>query len=199
MNLPNRLTVIRILMIPLILVFLLPLPEAGLTSAWNAFIAANGHLIAFFLFALASLTDLADGKIARSRNLVTTLGKFLDPIADKMLIISVLIALVQTGRLSAIVAVIVIIREFVITGVRLIAVDKGVVIAAGQLGKVKTVSQIVAILIILAEPTMILLAAPAVPAVWIFRLGDTAMAAAVVLTLVSGFNYLRNSRTYLKE
>ena len=199
MNLPNRLTVVRILMIPLILVFLLPLPETGWTADWNAFILSYGRIVALFLFIIASITDLVDGKIARKYNLITNFGKFMDPIADKMLIISVLIAFVQTGRISALVAIIVIIREFMITGIRLVAADKGVVIAAGQLGKAKTVSQIVAVIFILAEPLLIWLTSSLIPAVWITMIGDITMIIAVALTLLSGYNYLRNSQSFLKD
>lgn len=199
MNLPNRLTVLRILLIPLILLFLLPLPAGSATAGWNAFIVSYGRIAALVLFSIASLTDLADGRIARKRNLVTTLGKFLDPIADKILVVSVLIALIQTGRLPALIAIIVIIREFIITGLRLIAIDKGVVIAAGKLGKAKTVSQIVAILIVLAEPLLVMILGSWIPAIWFVRLGDLAMLTAVILTLVSGYQYLRNGLTHLKE
>lgn len=199
MNLPNRLTVLRIILIPLILLFLLPLPAVRQTADWNAFIFGYGRIVALVLFSAAALTDLADGRIARKRNQITTLGKFLDPIADKILVISVLIALIQTGRLSALIAIIVIIREFVITGLRLIAIDKGVVIAAGQLGKAKTVSQIVAILVVLAEPILVLLFGAWIPAIWFTRIGDLAMLTAVVLTLISGYNYLRSGLVYLKE
>ena len=198
MNLPNRLTVLRILLIPVILLFLLPLPVMPETAGWNQFILTNGRIVALVLFAIASLTDLIDGKIARKRNMITTLGTFLDPIADKLLVISVLIALIQTGRLCALVAIIVIVREFVITGLRLIAIDKGVVIAAGSLGKAKTVSQIIAIMIVLAEPLLTQLTRGWLPAVWMTRLGDLAILVSIVLTLLSGYHYLRNGLVYLK-
>ncbi len=199
MNLPNKLTLARILLVPLILVFMLPLPDRLIFAGWNSFINQFGQLIALSLFIIASLTDLYDGRIARSRNLITNLGKFLDPIADKMLVISVLIALVQLGRVSALVAIIVTIREFIVTGIRLAASDKGVVIAAGQLGKAKTVTQIVAICIILGENTLALLFGWLVPASWIIILGDAAMAIAVIMTLVSGADYLVKNLSYLKE
>ena len=130
---------------------MLPLPQLGLFEKWNEFISFYGQIVALLLFAIASLTDFFDGKIARERNLVTNFGKFLDPIADKLLVISVLIAFVQLNRISALIPIIVIIREFIVTGIRLMASDKGVVIAASNLGKAKTVSQIVAILIIMVE------------------------------------------------
>lgn len=197
MNLPNKLTIIRIMMVPLILLFLLPLPPLfdGIAK-WNQFVLEKGSIVALVLFSLASLTDYFDGVIARRQNLITKLGKFLDPIADKMLVISVLIALVQIGRLSAIVAIVVIIREFFITGIRLMASDRGVVIAANNLGKAKTVSQIVAILFILAEPILFWLSASFLDQVWIIRTGDLIIWISVILTLLSGINYIRQNIKY---
>lgn len=198
MNLPNRLTMIRILLIPLILLFLIPLPVMAATEQWNSFLPLGGRLVAFILFGLASLTDLIDGNLARRLGLVTTLGKFLDPIADKMLVVSVLIVLVQNGRVHALIAIMVIIREFVITGIRVIAADHGVVIAAGPLGKAKTVSQIVALLLILAEPILILYSGPAAGR-WIRLVDDAALLVAVALTVISGVDYLLSNKQFLKE
>jgi len=198
-NLPNRLTLARILLIPLILLFMLPLPDIFAFASWNRFIIEYGQLVAFVLFAIASLTDLIDGRIARKLNLVTNLGKFLDPIADKMLVISVLSVLVQLHRLSALVVIVVIIREFTVTGVRLAASDKGVVIAASRLGKAKTVSQIIAVLIILGERTLIMLTGSFLAGSWIIGAGDAAMLISVILTLVSGIDYVRKNLSYLKE
>lgn len=199
MNLPNRLTLARILLVPLILLFMLPMPDVPLFAAWNGLISRYGHLAAWITFGVASLTDLFDGKIARRRNLITNLGKFLDPIADKMLVIAVMIALVQTNRLSALAAIIVIMREFIVTGIRLVASDKGVVIAASNLGKAKTVSQIVAILIILSEEILLTLTGPLLDPVWIYRIGDTAMLVSIILTVISGYDYVRKNLSYLKE
>ncbi|MDW7658347.1 MAG: CDP-diacylglycerol--glycerol-3-phosphate 3-phosphatidyltransferase [Bacillota bacterium] len=198
MNLPNRLTLMRILLIPVVLLFLLPMPDKPFWADWNLFLQDTGRLIAFLVFGIASLTDLIDGKIARSRNLVTTLGKFLDPIADKMLVISALIALVQIGRVHALITITVIIREFVITGVRLIAAEHGIVIAAGRMGKAKTVSQIVAILIILAENLIIRLTDAWIDPVWITSAGDAVLMVSIVLTLISGLQYLLPNRSLLK-
>lgn len=196
MNLPNKLTFLRILMVPLILLFLIPIDlNIAFISRWNDYIADYGKIIAFVLFGLASLTDLFDGLIARRHNLVTNLGKFLDPIADKMLVISVLIALVQQNRINAIVTIIVIIREFIITGIRLLASDKGVVIAANNLGKAKTVSQVVAILVILGEPVLEWLFALFTDPQWAYHLGNITMLVAVILTLVSGINYIKQNKT----
>ena len=199
MNLPNKLTLIRICMVPLILVFLLPLPEltSGFSS-WNQFMLEYGRIFALFLFIIASLTDYFDGVIARKHNMVTNLGKFLDPIADKMLVISVFIALIQTGRVSALVSIVVIIREFFITGIRLMASDKGVVIAANNLGKAKTISQIVAIIYILSEPLLFLITQSFLELRWITTAGDVIVWLSVVLTLVSGINYIRQNLIYFK-
>ncbi|MDD2580135.1 MAG: CDP-diacylglycerol--glycerol-3-phosphate 3-phosphatidyltransferase [Clostridia bacterium] len=194
MNLPNKLTIIRILLVPLILIFLIPLPQwtDGMVR-WNQFILQDGRLIALCLFIIASLTDYLDGTIARKQNLVTTLGKFLDPIADKMLVISVFIALVETGRLSSLVAIVVIIRELTISGIRLLASDRGVVIAANNLGKAKTVSQIIAIIYLLSEPLLSRLTVSLLDERWIVQAGNVIVVISVILTLLSGLNYLRQN------
>ena len=201
MNLPNKLTMLRIILVPFILVFMLPIPfTLPIFAGWNHFVGTTGQVLAILIFIIASLTDMLDGHIARSRNLVTNLGKFLDPIADKMLVVSVLIALVQLSRIHAIVAVIIIIREFIVTGIRLLASDKGVVIAASNLGKAKTVTQIIAITIMMLENLVILLLRPVVPSIgnWLFWIGDAATLLAVIMTLVSGYDYLRKNFSFLK-
>lgn len=200
MNLPNKLTVLRIILVPFVLLFMLPIP-GGLTffAPWNHFVASYGQILAIIIFVAASLTDLLDGAIARSQNLVTNLGKFLDPIADKMLVISVLIALVQLGRIHAIIAIIIIIREFMVTGIRLIASDHGVVIAANMLGKIKTVTQIIAISIMMVEGLAISLIEPFSTSVAsnVHWLGDLAMFVAIVMTIWSGFEYIKKNLHYL--
>ncbi len=129
MNLPNKLTVLRVLMIPFFVVFMItPLAEG------------NGKYIALALFCIASLTDMLDGKIARKHNLVTNFGKFMDPLADKLLVCSAMICLIETGKLQAWIVLIIIAREFIISGFRLVASDNGIVIAASYWGKFKTVS-----------------------------------------------------------
>ncbi len=200
MNLPNKLTLLRIILVPFVLVFMLPVPsQLPVFASWNTFIMGYGQIIALLIFIIASLTDLLDGAIARSQNLVTNLGKFLDPIADKMLVISVLIALVQNTRIHALVAIIIIIREFMVTGIRLLASDHGVVIAAGQLGKLKTVTQIIAISLMMVEDLVLMLLEPVAPALaanyhWI---GDGAMLIAVVMTIVSGYDYIKRNLHFL--
>lgn len=199
MNLPNKLTIMRIILVPFVLVFMLPLPFLAETSAWNAFVSTYGMLIALIIFSIASLTDYYDGKIARSQNLVSNFGKFLDPIADKLLILSVTIALVQLNRLHAIVPIVFLFRDFVVTGVRMLGAEKQHVIAANNLGKAKTVSQIVAVLIIMVEMAFLAI----VPVAWspyfkyLSYLGDISMLVAVVLALVSGYQYLKNNSSLL--
>ena len=137
MNLPNRLTILRTLMIPVFLFFLLT-DCAGDYSKW----------IAVVVFILASLTDFLDGHIARKYNLVTNFGKFMDPLADKLLVCSALIALVDLERIAAWIVIIIIAREFIISGFRLVASDNGVVIAASYWGKFKTAFQMITIIML---------------------------------------------------
>lgn len=149
MNLPNKLTMLRVIMIPFFVLVLLvdKIPYH--------------NYIALAIFVVASLTDLLDGKIARKRNLVTNFGKFMDPLADKLLVCSALICLLGLGRISsytwlATIAVLIIMsREFIISGFRLVASDNGVVIAASYWGKFKTVTQMVAIILLLVEEDLV--------------------------------------------
>ena len=136
MNLPNKLTMLRIIMIPFFVFFLLSETP-------------NKDIIALVLFCAASLTDLADGKIARKYNLVTDFGKFMDPLADKLLVCSALICLVDLGRIPSWVVVIIVAREFAISGFRLIAADNGIVIAASYWGKFKTTFQMIMIILMI--------------------------------------------------
>ena len=134
MNLPNKLTLLRIALIPLFCVFLC-------MSDWT------GQLVAALIFILASLTDMLDGYIARRDNLITDFGKLLDPIADKMLVTSAMIFMVAQSRMSAVVVLLFVSREFIISAFRMLAASHGVVIAAGKLGKYKTAMQTVAVLL----------------------------------------------------
>ena len=138
MNLPNKLTILRTIMIPVFLIFLY-IPGLDMT----------GDVLAAAIFVLASFTDLLDGKIARKYNLVTNFGKFMDPLADKLLVCSALIALVDLNRIPAWVVIIIIAREFIISGFRLIASDNGVVIAASYWGKFKTTFQMIMIILLI--------------------------------------------------
>ncbi len=139
MNLPNKLTVLRMILIPFFLVFLMidDIPY--------------GKWIALVIFVVASLTDTLDGQIARRRNLVTNFGKFMDPLADKLLVCSAMIAMIEMGRIPAWVVIVIIAREFIISGFRLVASDNGVVIAAGWWGKIKTVVQMIMVIVLICD------------------------------------------------
>ena len=139
MNLPNKLTVFRTLCIPFFVFFLL------------AHFVPNNYLFALIVFVIASLTDLFDGKIARKYNLVTNFGKFMDPLADKLLVCSALICLCSTGHLATWIVLVIIAREFIISGFRLVASDNGIVIAASYWGKFKTVSHMAMIILLILD------------------------------------------------
>jgi CDP-diacylglycerol---glycerol-3-phosphate 3-phosphatidyltransferase len=173
LNLANTLTLLRILAVPVVVVALL-----GETP--------NGDALAAAVFALAAATDGLDGYFARSRGAVTTFGKLMDPLADKLLITAALISLVSLGRLQAWVAMVIIAREIAVTGLRAIAAERGVVIAASWMGKLKTVLQIAAVFaLIAADP------AP----VWV----DVLVYLAVAATVISGADYFLGLRKRLEE
>ena len=140
MNLPNKLTILRVILIPFFVFFLI-----------SPFFDGYGNYIALAIFIIASLTDMADGKIARKYNLVTNFGKFMDPLADKLLVCSAMICLIELDRLAAWIVIVIISREFIISGFRLIAAENGVVIAANYWGKFKTVSQMIMIILLLID------------------------------------------------
>lgn len=177
MNLPNKLTILRVIMIPFFIYFLLF--EGGENYTYR--------MIALALFIIASLTDLLDGKIARKYNLVTNFGKFMDPLADKLLVCSALIGLIELGQLPAWMVIIIISREFIISGFRLVASDNGVVIAASYWGKFKTTFQMIAvILLILDMPALSLVSSLCV---WI----------ALALTIISLVDYIVKNHSVLTE
>lgn len=140
MNLPNKLTILRMIMVPFFVFFML-VPVAGDATKW----------IALVIFVVASLTDTLDGYLARRDNLVTDFGKFMDPLADKLLVCSALICFVELGDLPAWMVIIIIGREFIISGFRLVASDSGIVIAASYWGKFKTVSQMLMVIVLIAD------------------------------------------------
>ncbi len=181
MNLPNKLTILRVAMIPFFLVFLL------LESI------PHNNLWALIVFILASLTDMLDGKIARKRGLVTDFGKFMDPLADKLLVNAALICFIEKGMASAVLVFIIIAREFLVTSLRLIAAGKGTVIAADIWGKVKTVSQIIAVCLMLLLQELLAggLLPAGFPVGWV---NTAAMWIVVVFTVLSGINYLWKNR-----
>lgn len=204
MNLPNKLSILRIILVPVTMLFMLPVNIYGWQpEGWNAFINSNGMTVAAAVFIIASLTDMADGKIARKYNLITDLGKFLDSLADKILVISIMLGLVYLGRLSPILVMIIILREFAVSGLRMIAASKGEVIAARMIGKVKTVTQMVAIIYIMFEPLLIRIFGLTyngypleISAVTI--IGDVLFGICVIMTIVSGIDYLIKGKKYLK-
>lgn len=140
MNLPNKLTVLRVIMIPFFVVFML-MDITGAANKW----------IALAIFIVASLTDLLDGKIARKYNLVTNFGKFMDPLADKLLVSAAMICMIEKGMLASWIVIIIISREFIISGFRLVASDGGIVIAASYWGKFKTVFQMMMIIVLIMD------------------------------------------------
>lgn len=198
MNLPNKLTIMRIILIPLMLIMMLPLPFSG-AEKWNLFVRTYGMIFALVIFSVASYTDHLDGSIARKRNIVTNLGKFLDPIADKLLIISAFIALTELGLVSSWVPVIVLFRELSVTGIRLLAIEQGKVIAAGKLGKVKMVMQIVAVITVMLGDILASLLQLGLVNKIFSVLSFITVLAAVIMTLVSGADYLRKNIYLLKN
>ena len=177
MNLPNKLTILRIIMIPFFVLFMLL--DGGVSQTYR--------YIAAVIFIVASFTDLLDGKIARKYNLVTNFGKFMGPLADKLLVCSGLICFVGLGQLPAWFVIIIISREFIISGFRLVASDNGVVIAASYWGKFKTVSQmIMSVLLIVNIPALSILTT-------IFSV------IALVLTVVSLIDYIAKNYRVLTE
>ena len=173
LNIPNALTMLRILAVPVVVVALLAE-------------VPNGDLVAGVVFALAALTDGLDGYIARRRDDVTTFGKLMDPLADKLLIVAALVSLVALDRLQAWIAMVIIARELAVTGLRAVAVEQGVVISASWLGKVKTALQIAAVIALIAVD-------PATTAV------DLLVYAAVAVTVISGADYFFGLRRRLAE
>lgn len=178
MNLPNKLTTIRVCMIPFFVFFMMT-DYLGGVSKW----------IALAVFVAASLTDLLDGKIARKYNLVTNFGKFMDPLADKLLVCSALICFVELGALPAWMVIIIISREFIISGFRLIASDNGIVIAASYWGKFKTVFQMAMTILLIAD----------LPFAWMELLEMIFIYAALILTVISLVDYLVKNKNVLKE
>ena len=175
MNLPNKLTIFRVILIPFFIVFLLvPITPV---DKW----------IALAIFIIASLTDLLDGKIARKYNLVTNFGKFMDPLADKLLVCSALICLIELERIPSWMVIVIIAREFIISGFRLVASDNGVVIAASYWGKFKTTFQMVAVCLLIAD----------IPALYL--LTRIVLWIAVILTVVSLVDYLIKNKDVMKE
>ena len=177
MNLPNKLTVLRIIMVPFFVFFMLT-DAGGAANKW----------IALVIFCVASLTDMLDGKIARARGLVTNFGKFMDPLADKLLVCSAMICLIPLGKLTAWFVIDIIAREFIISGFRLVASDNGIVIAASYWGKFKTVSQMFMVIVMIMDLGGVF-----------DVIGTVLMWAALILTIVSLIDYIAKNVEVLTQ
>ena len=177
MNLPNKLTCLRVILIPFFVFFLLAQDLVGPASPW----------IALVIFVVASLTDLLDGKIARKYNLITNFGKFMDPLADKLLVASALICFTEMHRIPAWITLIIIAREFIISGFRLVAAEGGLVIAAGKLGKYKTATTMVTLIFMI----------PAFPGTAVHVIETILIYASLILTVVSLIDYLSKNKGVL--
>ena len=175
MNLPNRITVARMCLVPVFVVFMMLAPQ----HTWCRWAA-------LFVFVAASLTDFVDGRIARARNLVTNFGKFMDPLADKLLVCSALIMLIPMGMIPTWIVLISVAREFIISGFRLIAAEKGIVLAASKLAKAKTAVQMVMIIVLIMDLSFLKI--PGQILIWL----------SLVLTVVSLTEYLVKNGHILK-
>lgn len=178
MNLPNKLTILRVILIPFFVFFMMA-----------PYFEGYGNYIAVAIFIVASLTDMLDGKIARKYNLVTNFGKFMDPLADKLLVCSAMICLIETGQLAAWIVIIIIAREFIISGFRLVASDNGVVIAASYWGKFKTTFQMLMVIVLILD----------IQNQVFYILGVVLTYIALILTIVSLIDYIVKNKDVLKE
>lgn len=178
MNLPNKLTIFRVILIPFFVFFLLA-----------PYFPGYGNYIAVGIFIVASITDFLDGKIARKYNLVTNFGKFMDPLADKLLVCSALICLIELSLIPAWVVIIIIAREFIISGFRLVASDNGVVIAASYWGKFKTVSQMIMVIVLMLQ----------LPGDIFSVIGTVLIYLSLALTVISLVDYIVKNKNVLKE
>ncbi len=178
MNLPNKLTIFRVILIPFFVFFLLA-----------PYFEGYGNYIAVAIFIVASITDFLDGKIARKYNLVTNFGKFMDPLADKLLVCSALICLIQLELIPAWVVIIIIAREFIISGFRLIASDNGVVIAASYWGKFKTAFQMLTVIVLILN----------IPNKVFIILGTVLIYVSLALTVISLIDYIAKNKDVLKD
>lgn len=190
MNLPNKITVSRIILIPIFMFLMLAPVDWGIVHAFGTEIA-SAHLAGALLFIIASVTDWIDGYIARKHNLVTNLGKFLDPLADKLLVSAALIILVEMQLAPSWIVIIIISREFAVTGLRLILAGTGEVVAANMLGKIKTWTQIIAVSALLLNNMPF--SALNIP------FADIMLWVAMVFTVWSGWDYFYANREVFKH
>ncbi len=203
MNLPNKITISRIALVPLFMFFIIPIPDATVNLSIlsflkdemlsiNKFINSYGNYVAAVLFIIAASTDGVDGYIARKHKLITAFGKFLDPIADKLLITAALIALVQRGVVTGWAAMIIISRELLVTGMRLVAAGEGQVVAANKSGKIKMVCQTVAVSVALLNNFPFSLITDV-------KVDAYLMLIAVIVTIYSGIDFFAKNIKVLKS
>lgn len=195
MNLPNKLTVTRVLLVPLLLIiYMFPYESIGIQipvyHLLNAEVSLT-NIVVLIVFFIASLTDYFDGRIARKEKLITTFGKFADPIADKLLVNTILLLLASDQTISIIIPIIMISRDTIVDAIRLVAANKQVVMAASPLGKLKTASQMVAVVIVLVNNFPF--------SYWNLPIDQIALWFAVVVSVVSGIDYFIKSRDMLTE
>ena len=197
MNLANKLTIFRIILVPIMVI----IPYIGITEYWNGI--AISFILMDVIFIIASITDKLDGYIARSKNQVTTFGKFLDPLADKILVLAAMLILVEYQRIPAWIPIVVLAREFIVSGYRLVAVEKGgKVIAASVWGKLKTVTQMIAIIFAFIDTYSFGYCFSGNLSGFEFILNlfvTLMMIIQTIATIFSGYDYLKGSKKLLKE
>ncbi len=195
LNLPNKLTVTRLVLVLVFAIFAFPYPSYMQFMNSGNFFADTKEYFALAVYIIASLTDFADGHIARKNNLVTNFGKFLDPIADKLLVTAALLSLTGVSLMYLWAALIILAREFMVSGIRMLAASNGVVIAAGTLGKAKMVVQTAAIIVLLTVGIIPDRFGTLIKAG--YMCGNIIMALAVILTIVSGIEYICKNKNVL--
>ena len=197
MNLANKLTIFRIILVPIMVI----IPFLAIQGSWNYI--PYEWIIIDLIFIIASITDKLDGSIARKRNEITTFGKFLDPIADKILVLAAMTMLVEAGRLPAWIPIIVLFREFIVSGYRLVAVEKGgKVIAASIWGKIKTVTQMIAIILMCIDINGYFGMLKGHLTGWDLALNivtSVLITISVIATIFSGWEYIKDGKELLKD
>ena len=200
MNLPNKLTISRLILVIIFAIFAFPYPEC-MSFMNEGIFGTVKPFIALVIYIVASITDAVDGHLARKNNLVTDFGKFLDPIADKLLVTAALLALCVDNILYLWACLIILAREFIVSGIRMIAASKGTVIAAGKLGKLKMIFQTIAIITLLTAQIAETVLPKSVDILTdiIYIAGNALMILAVALTIVSGIEYVWKNRSVLES